>query len=465
MLHGQLHGQLETCLNMIEQDGLLPFLGQAICWSQCPDIADGFLCRSGKIPFDAIIPAVHSISDFLSQESQNFGIPVSEACKMLKTIGAVTIVAKDSELPVAAIVGMIRLYGIFCHDRDMFTIQVGNELADIISSLLWGGCVDETVMKEVAKLHDTCPVFVARCTVPIFSLGDSCVAEALRSGLLANTLSICAELGRQDIRISTPRWGPLGDDYYDYENDDDNTEDLEDEVGADALASGIIDQLYRRRLHNKTHKVLALMSPLNFWGMEDKLEQIFRNANESVCANCLRSFDRDALKWCKGTHMLEPFCSKGCLKESWDAGACADFSDVVQEDDDKRLISLKRNILQAGSKVLQESIGRIMNEHIERMSRGQGLTIAINLREFPHRVSSGLLPPGDPSDRVQVRFIADDFRDYVNGKVLVLRKQFPIRWNIGLEQLFSGSIEYYEEDYHERSVPQDAGVFQNLAYV
>ncbi|EJK55895.1 hypothetical protein THAOC_24314 [Thalassiosira oceanica] len=206
-------------------------------------------------------------------------------------------------------------------------------------------------------------------------------------------------------------------------------EGLESGIRADAVAYGMIGLLHRIRLHHKTHKVLALVSPLNFRGLEDKLEHIFRDARESVCANCLMTFNKDALKWCEGTHMLEPFCSKKCLKESWDAGACADFGDIVEEDEDRRSISLKRTILQAGYKVLQDCIVRTKYEHSQGMARGQGLTISINLMEFPPRVSSGLLPPGVPSDCVQVRFIAEDFRGYrngVGGRVLVLRKRFAI---------------------------------------
>ena len=114
----------------------------------------------------------------------------------------------------------------------------------------------------------------------------------------------------------------------------------------------MVDRLYKVRLHRKTHRALESMVPLNLGlgfvpvATRGRLDYIFRDAAEHVFSNCLRTFDKEALRWCKGTHMLEPFCSTDCLKESWDAGACADFSDVVEEDDDKRSISLKRNILQ-----------------------------------------------------------------------------------------------------------------------
>ncbi|EJK65825.1 hypothetical protein THAOC_13277 [Thalassiosira oceanica] len=169
------------------------------------------------------------------------------------------------------------------------------------------------------------------------------------------------------------------------------------------------------------------MSPFKLYrGMEDKLEHIFRDAHESVCANCLRTIDTEALKFCKGTHMLEPFCSNGCLKESWDAGVCADQSKL--ENDDKRSISLKRNILQAGYRVLQDSIGKIVGVHGLEIACDQGLWIIINLLEFPPDVRSGLLSLGDPSKKyVQVTFIAEDFRgfrDGVKGEVLTILKPF-----------------------------------------
>ena len=96
-----------TCLNVIEQDGLLPFLGQSICWSQsCPDIVEGFLrgSPSDKIaPYGAIISAVHSIGLFLSQDYRNFGIPAPKAREMLKTIGAVAIVkGSEADQPLLA---------------------------------------------------------------------------------------------------------------------------------------------------------------------------------------------------------------------------------------------------------------------------------------------------------------------------------------------------------------------------
>ena len=38
-----------NCLDIIEQDGLLPFLGQAICWSQRhQDIVEGLRDRTGQ---------------------------------------------------------------------------------------------------------------------------------------------------------------------------------------------------------------------------------------------------------------------------------------------------------------------------------------------------------------------------------------------------------------------------------
>ncbi|EJK59374.1 hypothetical protein THAOC_20415, partial [Thalassiosira oceanica] len=347
--------------------GLLPFLGQAICWSQCrQDIVEGFSRLNMTVPQEAIISAAHSICFFLLRECQHdVGIPVPKACEMLRTVGAVTM-AEGSELP--AIVGMIRLYGEMCRARyKVLDLRSRNELADIIPSLIWSGCVDEIVMSELAVLHDACPEFVARCSSKILFLsGDSCVAGALRSGLFATTLSICAQLGRQDVHGG-----------------------LESVMRADALASGMIDLLYKIRLHNKTHKVLGSMTPFNFQGMEDKLEHIFRDARESACANCLEAFDSKALKWCKGTHMLEPFCSRECLMESWDAGACADFGDIFKKDDNRRSISLKRNILQAGYEVLHGSIGSIVGEHFQGMARGQGLTIAINLMEFPSPTQLG----------------------------------------------------------------------------
>ncbi|EJK45181.1 hypothetical protein THAOC_36218 [Thalassiosira oceanica] len=256
-----------------------------------------------------------------------------------------------------------------CHGQAVQKDCLG-ELAGIILSLLLGGCVDGTVMKELAELHDTCPKFVAKCTAQIFrfNFSDARVAGALHSGLLATTLSIECQ------GIPNNFSG--------------------DAVRVDALAPGIIDRLYKIRLHRKTRKILGSMTLLNYRGLEDKLEHMLRDTHEHVYA-----------------------------------GVCADFGDIAEEDDDKRSISLKRNILQAGYKVLQECIVRIKCDHSQGMARGQGLTIAINLIEFPPRVSSGLLPPGDPSECVQVRFIADDFRgfrDGVGGRVLVLRKRLAI---------------------------------------
>ncbi|EJK49933.1 hypothetical protein THAOC_31137 [Thalassiosira oceanica] len=343
------------------------------------------------------------------QESKNFGIPVPIAFKLLKSIGAVAM-AEGSQLSV--IVGMIRSYGYMCQDRDISTDFSRNKLADIIPSLIRGGCVDETVMKELAELRDISPEFIARCMVPIICSSDSRFAGALRSGLFATTLSICAQLGRQDICVKF--FGGL--------------ENGKSGIRADELASRMIDVLYMLRLHHKTHKVLGSMATLDFQGLEDKLEHISRDAQVSVCANCLRTFDRKVLKWCKGTNMLEPFCSRECLRESWDAEVCTDFSAVVEEDDDKRLISLKRNILQAGSKVFRDTVGIVMREYGQAIARGQGLTTTIDLREFPPRVSSGL-PSVDPSGCVHVTFIAEDFRGSKDGggrRVLVLRKRFAI---------------------------------------
>ncbi|EJK49935.1 hypothetical protein THAOC_31139 [Thalassiosira oceanica] len=363
---------------------------------------------------EAIISAAHSICGFLLQEHQNFGIPAPKAFEMLKTMGTFTI-AKDPT--VIGMIRLIRLYRDMCHNRDMTTNRSRTKLTDINSTLIWGDCVDETVMKELADLRDISPEFVARCARAVMILykhsnvlSDSHFAGALRSGLLTTTLSICAQLGSQDVNPVIAR-----------------TDDLV--IRADTLAPGIVDRLYKIRLHHKTSKVLGSMTPLIFQGMEDKLEHIFREARESVCANCLEAFDKKELKWCEGTHMLEPFCSKKCLKESWDAGVCADFSDIVEEDDDKRSISLKRNILQAGSRVLHGSIGSIVGEHGLAIAGGQGLTITIDLREFPPRVSSMLLPMGDPSKTGQVTLIAEDFRGFkvgVKGKVLELRKRFLI---------------------------------------
>ena len=158
----------EKCLDIIEQDGLLPFLGQAICWSQCrQDIVKGFGRLSRTVPHEAIISAVHTIGHFLSLESPNYGIPVSKAYEMLKTIGAVAI-AKGSELP--AIVGMIRSYKDMCQRQALDkvpSVHSREKLSDIITSLIWGGCVDEVVMKELAELHTTCPDFVVSCSALI----------------------------------------------------------------------------------------------------------------------------------------------------------------------------------------------------------------------------------------------------------------------------------------------------------
>ncbi|EJK69668.1 hypothetical protein THAOC_09051 [Thalassiosira oceanica] len=411
---------------------LLPFLGEAICWSQCcPDLVKGFQGSWNKIvPHESIISVVCSISHTLSSEHQDYGMSKLKAYKLLKTIGAVG-VAKDSELP--AIAGMIRSYGVMCHgqavqkDRDMPTFHPLDNLADVIQSLLSAGCVDKCVMREMVELRDICPEFVARCTVRILCehlnvLSDSRFAGALRSGLLAATLSICAELGRQGIYILAPWRGVLGDD----EEDDDDDESY---YHSEELARGIVDQLYRIRLHHETHKVIQSMTLLNYRGLEDKWWYIFGDAKEYVCANCLGTFDREALKWCKGTHMLEPLCSSECFKASWDAGACADFRYVVKKDDDKRMISLKRNILQAGCKVFRDNFDRIVREYKQGMAHGQGLTMAIDLREFPPRVSSGLFPV-DPSDCVLVTFIAEDFRgfrDGLSGKVLKVRKCFLMK--------------------------------------
>lgn len=419
LVHAIVHEQKATCMIILEQDGLLPFLGQAICWSQsCPNIVEGFLRRSDKkAPYGAIIDAVHSIGLFLSQEYQNFGIPAPKAFEMLKTIGTVTTV-RGSELP--AIVGMIRSYGEMCQRQALDKVssaRTRERLSVIITALIWGGCVDETVMKELSELHGTCPEFVVRCASMILCLSDSRLAGALsdsrfagalRSGLLATTLSICAQLGLREIQIRVIR-----------------NASLESSIRADALASGIIDDLYKIHMHHKTHMLLRSMKQLNFPGMEAKLGHIVRGAQDSVCANCLETFDREALKWCKGTHMLEPFCSKECLRKSWEFGICADFSDIVQDDDDTRLISLKRNILKAGSIAYRDSIERIVCERGPAIALGQEFTMTIDLREFPHRVSSGLLTSGDTSGRIQVTIIAEDFRGGV-GKVLELKKSFPI---------------------------------------
>ncbi|EJK44338.1 hypothetical protein THAOC_37129 [Thalassiosira oceanica] len=401
------HKQRETWLSVMKHDGLLPFLGQAVCWSQCrQDIVGGFHTSNMTVPQEEIISTVHSIAFFLSQESKDFGVSVPIGCKLLTRIGAVAI-AKGSELP--AIIGMIRSYGYMCQDRDISTDISRNQLTDIITTLIWGGCVDETVMKELVELRDVCPEFVARCMARIICSSDSRFAGALRSGLFATTLSICAQLGRQDVCFHL-------------------FEGLQSGIPADELASGMIHVLYMLRLHDKTHKVLGSMATLDFQGLEDKLEHISRDAQVLVCANCLRTFDKKALKWCKGTNMLEPFCSMECLRESWDAKACADFGAVVEEDDDKRLISLKRNILQAGSKVFRDTVGIVMREYGQAIARGQGLTTTIDLRKFPPCVSSGL-PSVDPSGCVHVTFIAEDFRGSKDGggrRVLVLRKRFAV---------------------------------------
>ena len=243
-------------------------------------------------------------------------------------------------------------------------------------------------------------------------LSDPRFAGALRSGLLATTLSIFAQLGQQEICV------PINLRNAGVES-----------VRADALASGMIDQLYRIRLHHKTHKELGSMAKLNFPGLDDKLEHIFRDAQDTLCANCLETSDREALKWCKGTHMLEPFCSKKCLENNWQFGICADFSDVAQEDDDTRLLSLKRNILKAGSIAYRNNLGRLVRERGRAIAQRQNITMTIDLREFPNPVSWGLLSSGDPSGCILVTFIAEDFRgfrDGVEGKVLQLSKSFPI---------------------------------------
>ena len=436
-----------------DHDELLPFLGKAICWGQCrPDLVKGFQRLNGTVPHEAILRAVRSICFFLSQEYQ--------AYELLKTIGTVAI-AKDSELP--AIVGMIRLCGNIGRRYAgtlSFYLHPCDELKDIIFSLMSGGCVDEFVMKELAGLRDFYPKFVARCTARILCehpnvLSDSRFAGALRSGLIATTLSICAELGRKGIRILAPLRGVLGDDGDDADDDDDDSDKyyddeeeehfLEDEVGAEQLGSEIVHRLYRIRLHHKTHKILGSMTPLEYRGLEAKLEHIFRDAQDSLCPNCLGTFDRKALKWCKGTGMLEPFCSRKCFEVSWHAEACADFRDVVKKDDDKRLISLKRNVLQAGSKVFEDNVGRIVREYNRGMALGQGLTMAVDLREFPPRVRSGLFPV-DPSDCVQVTFIAEDFRgfrDGLEGKVLKLRKRFPMKRHVRIQATVSELSELY----------------------
>ena len=333
----------ETCLVIIQHKALLEFLGQAICWDQCrQDIVQGFRRVQETIPCATIIDTVHSIISFLYNESRGFGIPWPDACEMLKAIGAVT-ASKGSKLP--AIVGMIRLLGRYC--RTLYATSASSAsfgavrrsvdiLGATIPKLLCCDCIDEAVMRELTTLHDIHPRFVATCIAPILCgdpdvLSDSRFAGALRSGLFATFLSVCAQFRhhQQDVRIPILRRGgpsPHG-------------------VGTDVIAAMIIERLYKIRLHRKTHKVLRSMNPLHYWNSEDKLESIFHDAQESVCANCLESFDRKALKWCKDTHMLEPFCSRECLKESWDAGACADFGDIVEEDDDRRMISLKRNIL------------------------------------------------------------------------------------------------------------------------
>ena len=107
LIHAIMHEHRATCLNVIEQDGLLPFLGQSICWSQsCPDIVEGFLrgSPSDKIaPHGAIFSVVHSIGLFLSQDYRNFGIPAPKAREMLKTIGAVAIVkGSEADQPLLA---------------------------------------------------------------------------------------------------------------------------------------------------------------------------------------------------------------------------------------------------------------------------------------------------------------------------------------------------------------------------
>ena len=155
-------------------------------------------------------------------------------------MGSVAI-AQGSELP--AIVGMIRSYGDMCQRQaldKMSPVCSREEMSDIITSLIWGGCVDEVVMKELAGLHTTCPDFVTtcpdfvvRCSAQILCLSDSRFAGALRSGLLATALSICAQLGHQEIRI------PMNP----------TNAGVESVLRADALASGIIDQLYKIRLH------------------------------------------------------------------------------------------------------------------------------------------------------------------------------------------------------------------------
>ncbi|EJK67296.1 hypothetical protein THAOC_11697 [Thalassiosira oceanica] len=362
------------------------------------------------LPRATIISAVRSLCFFV----YNYGTQWPRACEILKAVGAVAVSrgAKDSELP--AIVGMIRSYGDQAASASSTVCSV-DELQDTIPKLLWGGCVDELVMRELVKLRDTCPEFVATCLAPILCgdqdvLSDSRFAGALRSGLFASALSICRQLRQQDVRIPIARRGgvsPAG-------------------VGADVIAAVIVERLYKIRLHRKTHKVLGSMTPFNYWGLDNKLEHIFHDAQESVCANCLETFDGKALKWCKGTPMLEPFCSRECLKESWTMGECADFGDVAEEGDDKRSKSLRRNVLQAGSKVLRDRIGRIVREHGPGMERGQGLTISVDLREFPPRITSRLLSRGEQHNSIQVTFAAEDFRgfrDGVVGRPLIVAKQ------------------------------------------
>ncbi|EJK77637.1 hypothetical protein THAOC_00517 [Thalassiosira oceanica] len=233
----------------------------------------------------AVSDKLPSISGILSEESQ--------------AIGAVG-VSKDGELP--AIVVMIRLCGNMCqlgrrHTGIVPPNRPCDDLKHIILSFISSGCVDEIVMRELSELRDICPEFVARCTARILCenrnvLSDSRFAGALGSGLLTDTLSICAELKRQGIRILAPS-GDLGDDCSDH-SEDNNSNDFifissRDEIvpgddGAEELASVIVDRLYKIRMHHKTRKVLESMTLLNYRGLDAKLEHITRDAHDYVCA-------------------------------------------------------------------------------------------------------------------------------------------------------------------------------------
>ena len=86
----------------------------------------------------------------------------------------------------------------------------------VYNVILIGGCVDEFVINELTKLsRDFDPEFVVRIAAPMLCgdsnvLSDSRFDGALRSGLLAATLTTCAKLGQQDIRILAPGSGDLG---------------------------------------------------------------------------------------------------------------------------------------------------------------------------------------------------------------------------------------------------------------